>query len=139
MFSKNKSEQLDSLLAPGTVLEGELLGKGTLRIDGSIQGRVKADCWVLSETGVIKGEVKAGKIIVGGKVKGSLWAQEVVEIKAKGRVEGDIFTNKFSVTEGGEFNGKIQMKMQESKDLDLEIRNQEGSVLLAGDSNQVSS
>ena len=104
--------------------------KGTLRIDGLVQGRVNADCVILSETGVIKGEIKAGEIIVGGKVEGSLWAQEVVEITAKGKVQGDIFTNKFSVTEGGEFNGKIEMKMDESKALDLETTNQEGSVLL---------
>jgi len=72
MFSKNKSDKLESFLGARTVFEGEFLGKGNLRIDGSIQGRVKADCVVLSKTGVIKGEVKAAEIIVGGKVEGSL-------------------------------------------------------------------
>jgi len=123
-------EKLESLIGARANFQGEFVVKGTLRIDGLVQGRVNADCVILSETGVIKGEIKAGEIIVGGKVEGSLWAQEVVEITAKGKVQGDIFTNKFSVTEGGEFNGKIEMKMDESKALDLETTNQEGSVLL---------
>jgi cytoskeletal protein CcmA (bactofilin family) len=117
MFSKN-SERLESLIGARSDFQGEFLVKGALRVDGLVQGRVNADCVVLSETGVIKGEVTAQKIVVGGKVEGSLRAQEIVEIKATGKVLGDIFTNKFSVTEGGEFNGKIEMKMDENKGFD---------------------
>ena len=133
MMSSKNVEKLESLIGAWADFQGELVVKGTLRIDGLVQGLVNADCVVLSETGVIKGEVKGGKIIIGGKVEGSLWAQEIVEIKAKGKVQGDIFTNKLSVIEGGEFNGKIEMKREESKDLDLEAKNQEGLMLLTGD------
>ena len=112
------------------VLQGKLVVKGTLRIDGLVQGRVNADCVVLSEAGVIKGEVKTGKIFVGGEIEGILWAQEIAEIRATGKVQGNIFTNKFSVIEGGEFNGTIEMKINERKPLDLESKNQEGSALL---------
>ncbi len=129
MFSKH-SEKLESLLGARATLEGEFVAKGTLRIDCLVRGRVNADCVVLSETGAIKGEVRARKIIVGGKVEGNLWAQEGVEIKATGKVHGDIFANKFSVAEGGKFNGTIGMKMDESEALDLEIKNQRGSVPL---------
>ncbi len=125
MFSKN-SERLESLIGAKSDFQGEFLVKGALRVDGLVQGRVNADCVVLSETGVIKGEVTAQKIVVGGKVEGSLRAQEIVEIKATGKVLGDIFTNKLSVTEGGEFNGKIEMKMEGNKLLDFESLAREG-------------
>lgn len=49
-----------------------------------------------------------------------------MEIKSKGKVLGDIFTNKLSVKEGGEFNGKIEMKMGESKVVGFESKNVEG-------------
>ena len=130
MFSKN-SEKLDSLIGAQTNLQGEVIGKGTLRIDGLLEGRVNGECVVLSKKGVIKGEVKARRIIIGGRVEGSLWAQEIVEINATGKVQGDIFTNKISVAEGGEFNGKIEMKMNESKALDLETKKQEASILFS--------
>lgn len=77
---------------------------------------------VLSETGALNGEVSAGRIIVGGKVEGSLRAQEIVEIKDTGKVQGEIFANKFTVMEGGEFNGKIEMKTHEIKALDFETK-----------------
>ena len=125
MFSKN-SEKLESLIGTRTDFQGEFTVKGILRVDGRIDGRVNADCVVLSETGVIKGEIIAPKIIVGGKIEGNLRAQEIVEIKATGKVLGDIFTNKLSVTEGGEFNGKIEMKMEGNKLLDLESLTREG-------------
>jgi cytoskeletal protein CcmA (bactofilin family) len=125
MFSKN-SEKLESLIGIRTDFQGEFTVKGTLRVDGRIEGRVNADCVVLSETGFIKGEVIARKIIIGGKIEGILRAQEILEIKATGKILGEIFTNKICVTEGGEFNGKIEMKMDESKALDLETKNQEG-------------
>jgi len=108
MFSKD-TQKLESLIGAHTDFQGELHVKGTLRVDGQVDGRLNAEWVILSETAVVKGEVTAKKIMVGGKVEGNLRAEEVVEIKAKGRVLGDIFTNKLSVMEGGEFNGKVEM------------------------------
>jgi len=129
MFSKN-SENMECLIGPEANFQGEFVVKGMLRIDGLVQGRVNADCVVLGKTGVVIGEVKAKRIIVGGKVEGGLWSQEIVEINATGKVQGDIFTNKLSVTEGGEFNGRIEMKMGENTALNLETKKQESTILL---------
>lgn len=131
MFSKN-SEKLESLIGARADFQGEFTVQGAVRVDGRVDGRVNADCVILSETGVIKGEITAQKIVVGGKIEGILRAQEIVEIKATGKVIGDIFTNKISVTEGGEFNGKIEMKMDEIRALDFETKSQEGSIVLSG-------
>ncbi len=113
MFSKN-TQKLESLIGAHTDFQGELHVKGTLRVDGQVAGSLTAEWVILSETAVVKGEVTAKKIMVGGKVEGNLRAEEVVEIKSKGKVLGDIFTNKLSVMEGGEFNGKIEMNGIES-------------------------
>ncbi len=113
MFSKN-TQKLESLIGAHTDFQGELHVKGTLRVDGQVDGRLNAEWVILSETAVVKGEVTAKKIMVGGTVEGNLRAEEVVEIKAKGRVLGDIFTNKLSVMEGGEFNGKVEMNGTEN-------------------------
>ena len=125
MFSKD-SEKLETLIGAESDFQGELNVKGTVRIEGRVEGRVNADYVILSETGVVKGEVSAKKIIVGGKTEGNLRAQDIVEIKTTGKVLGDIFTNKLSVAEGGIFNGKIEMKMEETKLLDFESKTQGG-------------
>ena len=122
MFAKD-TEKMESFIGAKSDLTGEISVKGTLRVDGKVNGRVNADCVILSETGLIKGEVMAKKIIVGGKVEGNLKAQELVEIKSKGRIWGEIFTHKLSVLEGGEFNGKIEMKTEDSKLIEFESKN----------------
>jgi cytoskeletal protein CcmA (bactofilin family) len=119
MFSKD-NKKLESIIGSNTDFQGELNVMGTLRVDGRVEGKLKAECVILSETAVVKGGVTAKKIIVGGKIEGNLRAQEIVEIKGKGKVIGDILANKLSVAEGGEFNGKSEMKMDESKLINFE-------------------
>jgi len=127
MFSKDKEkEKLESFIGANTDFQGELNVKGTLRVDGRIDGKLNAECLILGETAVVKGEVTVKKIIVGGKVEGILRAQEILEIKSTGKVLGDIFTNKISVTEGGELNGKIEMKKDEKEVLDFESKGPKG-------------
>jgi cytoskeletal protein CcmA (bactofilin family) len=121
MFSKD-AEKLESFVGSNAQFKGEMNVKGTLRLDGAIEGCVNADCVILSETALVKGDIVAQKIIIGGSVEGNLRAKELVEIQSKGKVLGEIFTDKLSVAEGAEFNGKIQMKSEESKILDFEAK-----------------
>lgn len=114
MFSKD-NEQLESFIGSGTEFQGELNVKGSLRVEGQFDGKVNAPYVILAETGVIKGEASAKKIIIEGKVEGNLRVQEIVEIKATGKVLGDIFTKKISITEGAKVNGKIEMEVDEDK------------------------
>ena len=114
MFSKD-NEQLESFIGSGTEFQGGLKVKGTLRVEGQFDGKMNAACVILGETGVIKGEVSAKKIIIGGRVEGNLRGQEIVEIKATGKVFGDIFAKKISITEGAKVNGKIEMEVDENR------------------------
>ena len=89
---------------------------------------------ILSETAEVKGEIKAKKIIIGGKIDGNARAQELVEIKSKGKVWGDIFTPKLTIIEGAEFNGKVEMKKvemkkEENKVIELELKGREAGKL----------
>jgi cytoskeletal protein CcmA (bactofilin family) len=114
-MSSKDNEKLESFIGANADFQGELNVKGTLRVEGRMDGRLNAECVILSETAVVKGEVMGNKIIVGGKVEGNLRAQGILEINSTGKVLGDIFTNKISVMEGGEINGKVEMKKDEKK------------------------
>ena len=129
MFS-NETDKLGSLLGIDSSFKGELKVKGTLRVDGTVEGQLDADYVILSETAEVKGEIKAKKIIIGGKMDGNTRAQELLEIKSKGKVWGDIFTQKLTIIEGAEFNGKvemkkIEMKKEENKVIELELKGRE--------------
>ncbi len=119
MFSRD-AEKMMSFVGSQSEFRGELTVMGTLRMDGAVIGTVQAEEVILSEAAIIKGDIQAMKIIVGGEVEGNIRAPELVEIRSKGKVRGDIFTNNLLVMEGGEFNGKIEMKTEGSKVLEFE-------------------
>ncbi len=123
MFTKDP-EKMETFLGTNSNFKGELNVKGTLRVDGLAEGRLEAECVILSERARVKGEVKGRKLIIGGTVEGNLFAHDLVEIKSKGRIFGDIFTQKLTVSEGAEYNGRIEMKRQETKLLDLQLEGQ---------------
>ncbi len=124
MFDK-ETDKLESILGSNSFFKGELNVKGTLRVDGTVDGQLEADYVILGESAVVKGLIKAKRIIIGGKIDGNVSAQELVEIKSEGKVLGDIFTLKLAIIEGGEVNGKIEMKKEESKVVELELRGRE--------------
>ena len=121
MFHKNK-EKLESFVGNNSHFKGDIDTKGTLRIDGSLDGNVNADWVIIGEKAFLKGDVSGRGIIVGGKVEGNLRAKEIVEIKSKGTVSGDIVTNKLSVVEGAIFNGKASMEKEVSKIVEFQVK-----------------
>jgi cytoskeletal protein CcmA (bactofilin family) len=121
MFHKNK-EKLESFVGVNSNFKGDMDTKGTLRIDGTMDGNVNADWVILGEKASLKGNIAARGIIIGGKVEGSLKAKEIVEIKSKGQVSGDISTTKLSIVEGAVFNGKAFMEKEESKIVEFQAK-----------------
>ncbi len=121
MFHKN-TEKLESFIGVNSIFKGDIDTKGTLRIDGRMEGNVNADWVVFGEKACLNGDVTARGIIVGGKIEGNLKAKEIVEIKSKGQVSGDICTNKLTVVEGGMFDGKSAMTKEESKIVEFQAK-----------------
>jgi len=121
MFTKN-TEKLESLIGANSKFKGDIDTKGTLRIDGSMEGNVNADWVILGEKACLKGDVTARGIIIAGRVDGNLRSKEIVEIKSKGQVSGDISTNKLTIIEGGMFDGRSTMHKDESKVVEFQIK-----------------
>jgi cytoskeletal protein CcmA (bactofilin family) len=120
-----ETDKLESFLGMNSSFKGELNVRGTLRVDGTVEGQLNADHVILSESAEVKGESKAERIIIGGRVDGNVRAQELVEIKSKGKIFGDIFTPKLATIEGAELNGKVEMKKEERKVIELELKARE--------------
>jgi cytoskeletal protein CcmA (bactofilin family) len=121
MFNKN-TEKLESLIGANSNFKGDVDTKGTLRIDGSMEGNVNADWVILGEKALLKGDVIARGIVVGGRIEGNLKAKEIIEIKAKGQVYGDVSTNKLTIVEGGLFDGRSSMAKEEAKVVEFQAK-----------------
>ena len=107
-YNENK---VVSIIGPGTVVGGEVTSKGTIRIEGSVSGRVQSeDSIVVQETGQVQADLVAGQVIISGEVHGNVFAHDRLEITASGRVIGDITAPRISIAEGVLFEGKCTMK-----------------------------
>jgi cytoskeletal protein CcmA (bactofilin family) len=109
MFGKS-SAKLETVVGADSTIKGELAIKGTLRIDGIVEGDIQADWVIVGETGRIRGNVQARTMVVGGKVEGNLEASEIIEMKDKAQVFGEICTTKLAMSEGALFDGQSSMK-----------------------------
>lgn len=99
-----------SIIAAGMRVIGELITNGVVKVEGAIEGSVRADRQVLiAKGGVVEGDVYTREAIVGGRVSGSIFAEERVEVQTKSMVSGDIVTHRLMVHEGGEVNGTVKM------------------------------
>ncbi len=121
MFRKN-SPKIETILGHGTQIKWELAVQGTLRVDGVLEGDVRADCVIVGESGRIKGNVRSRAMVVGGGVEGNITADEVVELQRNARVFGEIRAGKLSVSEGAIFDGQSRMKPEPEADAGAEGR-----------------
>ena len=107
-----KSQDLETIVGNGTRLSGEISAKGTIRIDGAMDGNIDADWVIIGEGGSIRGNIKARGIVVGGSIEGNIDADESVELSGKSRMSGEILTKKLSIAEGAVFEGQSRMKTE---------------------------
>jgi cytoskeletal protein CcmA (bactofilin family) len=99
-----------TIIAVGTSITGDLTSEGIVKIEGRIEGVVRAASQVLiAKGGLVVGDIHTREAVVGGEVKGSVHAEERVEIQATASVEGDIVTMKIQIAEGGVVSGALKM------------------------------
>ena len=99
-----------NLITSGTVFEGKLRTPGSIRVDGKVVGEITATQNVsVGNSGDVDGNISAKNVTIGGKIKGTIFAQEKLVFEAKAAVKGDIRTAKLVIDEGALFDGKCQM------------------------------
>jgi cytoskeletal protein CcmA (bactofilin family) len=113
-MSKNNQPAVEapniSLIGTGTVITGEITGKGDIRIDGILKGKLHTEGkLVLGNTGRIEGEVKANSADISGKVFGKMEISDLLAIKSNSQIEGDIKIGKISIEQGAIFTGTCIM------------------------------
>jgi len=108
--------KVETIIGPGATIKGEIHSRGTVRVDGNVEGKVTSDGSVIvGEKGVVNAEVTAGLVVIGGTVHGKVNGREKVEILSTGRLHGDVSTkpSKFVVAEGVIFEGRCTMGQAE--------------------------
>ncbi len=108
---KYNENRIVTLLGPGTRVSGDVFCEGTIRVEGTVEGHVTShDSVVVLSGAVVRGNVQAGRVIVGGQVFGNITALERIELQRGGQVLGDIAAPRVSIQEGVAFEGACVMR-----------------------------
>jgi cytoskeletal protein CcmA (bactofilin family) len=109
MFGK-KEPDMEVIIGPQSGVKGEISSKGTVRVDGTFEGNVTAECFIIGESGAVIGDVTVKSCIIGGKITGNIRASGCVEIRHNGEICGDIYAVRISMAEGAKFDGHSYMQ-----------------------------
>jgi len=102
---------LTAFLGNGTRITGTLVFEGPTRVEGHVEGEVTAeDVLTVGEQAVVNARVHGTTIVVLGTITGDVVAKARVEIRAPGRVIGDVTTPVLVVNEGAVLEGRCAMR-----------------------------
>jgi cytoskeletal protein CcmA (bactofilin family) len=93
---------------------GKLTFEGAVRIDGNFEGEIYTDDLLLVGPGAdVRAQINVGSIIINGSVEGDVIAKASVEIKAPGRLRGNVTTPTLIIEKGVVFDGSCRMSSEE--------------------------
>lgn len=101
-----------SIIGPGMNIIGNLSTDGTVRVEGRIEGTVRAGKAVLiGKGGEVVGDILTQDAVIGGRVHGTILAESRLEIQSTSVIDGQIRvrTGHLVVEEGAVHNGQTQM------------------------------
>lgn len=106
---------INSIVGEGTTFKGELELSGLLRIDGDFIGTITTGGKVLvGKSGRAECTINAGTVVIGGIVKGNVYADEKVIVLSTGMMLGNINTPRLIAEEGVILNGSCLVRKEES-------------------------
>ena len=113
MFNKKKQPPIRSLIAQGSLIEGNFKFAEGLRVDGEVVGNIMAradvpSMLVVSETAVVQGELRADHIIINGSVNGPVYAAVLLELQPKARIRGDVHYVALEMHQGAIIDGQLR-------------------------------
>jgi len=106
-ISNDTEIKASTILAEGvTVKDGNLYGSGGINISGVFFGDIDVEgVLIISDSGNVKGDIKADDAFVYGAVEGNVSVKGQVHIYAEGRIMGDVFAASLRVDDGAAFRG----------------------------------
>jgi cytoskeletal protein CcmA (bactofilin family) len=104
-------------------IKGELTGRDSVDIAGSLEGSSRVEGFYLVREGArVVGPITATDVLVEGEVEGTQIQGRKVEIGAASRVRAHIRASVVAIAEGAYFEGQIHMTGEEGETARLAFR-----------------
>jgi cytoskeletal protein CcmA (bactofilin family) len=94
------------------VIKGDISGSEDLTIDGQVEGRVTLPQYTVTvgPNATVRANVSAKAVTIFGTVVGDVNADEKVDVRRGGSVEGHISCTRLAVQEGAVLGGKVETR-----------------------------
>ena len=108
--AKNEDFSVNTIIGPGTSVSGDIDSDGFTRVDGNVQGDLRAKGRVvIGERARMKSNVSGTSVTIGGVVVGNVLASERLIILTTGLVMGDIITRRIQADAGCLIHGRVRV------------------------------
>jgi cytoskeletal protein CcmA (bactofilin family) len=114
MFGRRKqsSADIETLIAAGTRVEGNLIVTGGVHLEGAVRGNVTCESGAdalltIARGGMVEGIVEVPRVVVHGEVRGDIRAKEKVELGATARVSGNVSYGLIEMAAGAVIQGRL--------------------------------
>lgn len=116
MFDKQKKPYTDLLgktnrIVEGTVIKGDIVSQADFRLDGELIGNFQSSGkLVIGPSGSVIGDIICNNADIEGNFNGTIQVAEVLNVKAKASIQGEVTVGKLAVEPGADFSASCTMK-----------------------------
>ena len=116
MFEKPQKSYTDLLgktnrIVEGTTIKGDIISQADFRLDGELVGNFTSrGKIVIGPAGSVTGDIKCKNADIEGRFNGKIEVAEMLNVKSKAHIVGEVITGKLSVEPGAEFSASCVMK-----------------------------
>ena len=111
LYEQEESNSSVNVISSGTMITGDVVCSGDLRIDGNIKGNVKSSAKVIvGQSGIIDGDINCKSIEIEGNVKANVTVTDLMSLKSTANLVGNICAGKLAIEPGANFAGNCKMQ-----------------------------
>lgn len=116
MFEKKTKSYTEFLgktnrIVEGTVIKGDIISQADFRLDGELIGNFQTKGKiVIGPAGSLTGDIICKNADIEGKFNGKIQVAEILNIKHKASIHGEVVCEKLAVEPGADFSASCRMK-----------------------------
>ena len=116
MFEKKTKSYTELLgktnrIVEGTIIKGDIISHADFRLDGELTGNFQTKGKiVIGPAGSVTGDIICKNADIEGKFKGKIQVTEILNVKNKASIHGEVICGKLSVEPGADFTASCMMK-----------------------------
>ncbi len=120
MFEKSSKSYTDLLgktnrIVENTIIRGNIESLADFRLDGTLIGNFTSKGKiVIGPGGSVTGDIVCKNADIEGKYSGKIEVKEILTVKAKAEIQGEVICGKLSVEPGALFSASCEMRTQKN-------------------------